>query len=308
MKIISIIGNGYHTKKNLVPSIGSSNNLTLNKIYSNKEEDYGTNYFSYIKDSVEKDKADLFIISTPPTSHLKILRHLTEVKKPIVIEKPLSISLEQVKEIIKISRINSMKIFEGLMFLYHPYISELNKIIENEKAIEINSKFIIPLPNSDNFRVGINKGSGSLLDTGIYILSIMQRFNLSNILEYKNSSSGKLDVGGTIKATNNDIIFSGEWGFGDYENYLEVNTFNNTYKFNYFYSKPIGYEHSIEKFSNGLLVNKIDFSNENHFLNMYDQILNNCDDVNYTENTYDLTLSRWRYVDIVQSKYKKSEV
>ncbi len=304
MQIISIIGNGYHTKKNLVPSIESSDNLKLNKIYSNKEENYGTNYLSYLKDSIEKDKADLFIISTPPMSHLKILNYLTEVKKPIVIEKPLSISLEKVKEMIKVSRNNSMKIFEGLMFLYHPYISELNKIIENEKVIDINSKFIIPLPNSGNFRVDINKGGSSLLDTGIYILSIMQHLNLHNISEYKNSINKKLDVGGTIKATNNEFLFSGEWGFGEYSNYLEINTVNNTYKFNFFYSKPIGYEHTIEQFSKGNYIKKIDFSDENHFLNMYKNILNNYDNVNYTESNYELTLSRWGYVDALQNKYK----
>lgn len=305
MHIISIIGNGYHTKKNLVPSIESSNNFAINNIYSNKKENYGKNYFSYLKNSIEKDKADLFIISTPPTSHLKILSYLTEIKKPIVIEKPLSISLDKVKEMIKISRNNSMKIFEGLMFLYHPYISKLNKIIENEKVIEINSKFIIPLPNSSNFRVDINKGGGSLLDTGIYILSIMQYLNLNNISEYKNFINRKLDVGGKIKATNNEFLFSGEWGFGEYSNYLEINTVNNTYKFNFFYSKPIGYEHSIEQFSKGNFIKKIDFSDENHFLNMYKNILNNYDNINYTEINYELILSRWDYIDILQNKSKK---
>ncbi len=303
MQSISIIGNGYHTKKNLITSIENAKNFTLNKIYSNKKQDYGTNYFSYIKESVEKDKADLFIVSTPPISHLEILNCLTEIKKPVVIEKPLSTSLESVEEMIKISKLNSMKIFEGLMFLYHPFISELRKIIQKEKVIEINSKFIIPLPSSDNFRVDISKGGGSLLDTGIYILSIMSHLNLDNILECKKSTNENFDVGGTIKATNNDFIFSGEWGFGEYNNYLEVNTINNTYKFNYFYSKPVGHEHSIEKFSKGNLIKKINFSNENHFLNMYEEILTNCDDVNYTKSAYDSMLFRWSYVNEVKNKY-----
>ena len=69
---ISIIGNGYHTNKNLKPSIDRSNEFKIDKIIS--RNDYSKlDVFEYL---ISESKTDFVIISTPPSVHCEVAESL----------------------------------------------------------------------------------------------------------------------------------------------------------------------------------------------------------------------------------------
>ena len=129
MNRVSIIGNGYHTQKNLLHAISNDKDFKLNKVYSDASKNYDLKYYKYLSKEIEKDTPNLLVLSTPPSSHLEILKILKKIKIPIVIEKPFSNSFENVKKMLEIIKTNQMNVTEGLMYLHHPFVSNLKSIL-----------------------------------------------------------------------------------------------------------------------------------------------------------------------------------
>ena len=80
MKKVSIIGNGYHTKKNLLHAISNDKDFKINKVYSDVSKNYDNKYYKYLSKEIEKDTPNLLVLSTPPSSHLEILQNLKKLK------------------------------------------------------------------------------------------------------------------------------------------------------------------------------------------------------------------------------------
>jgi len=96
------------------------------------------NYKKIIKDSL----IDLVIISTPTSTHFDIARYALENSKHILVEKPLSLSLSEVKTLYKIANKKKKMIFVDYPFLFSGTINYIKKLIENNtygKVLEIES-------------------------------------------------------------------------------------------------------------------------------------------------------------------------
>ena len=96
------------------------------------------NYKKVIKD----DLIDLVIISSPTSTHYKIAKFALENFKHVLVEKPLSLKLSEVKRLNKIAYKNKKMIFVDYPFLFSGTINFIKKIIDKNtygKIIEIES-------------------------------------------------------------------------------------------------------------------------------------------------------------------------
>jgi len=70
---------------------------------------------------VNLEKITHFIVATPTETHLEIIRNIAIYKRPILCEKPISKSIDEVKEIIKLCGDNLSIMFQYIVF------SEMNE-------------------------------------------------------------------------------------------------------------------------------------------------------------------------------------
>ena len=92
--------------------------------FSNVEESLNHNFHGYI-------------IATPPSTHSKLAKLIISNNKPVLIEKPLSLSLSESKEI-KLHLVkNDGKLIVGHLMLFHPAVMKIKSMIDKGKIGEI---------------------------------------------------------------------------------------------------------------------------------------------------------------------------
>ena len=91
--------------------------------------DLNKNYIDAIKNSL----LDLVIIATPTSTHFKIAQFALENDKHILVEKPLSLSLPEVKKLNKIAKRKKRHIFVDYPFLFSGTINFIKKIIDKKE-------------------------------------------------------------------------------------------------------------------------------------------------------------------------------
>ena len=109
-------------------NINLFNNLNLNypsiKCYENIESTFEENF-------------DGYVIASPASTHCLIAKKIIQQKKPILIEKPLALSLKEANEIKSVYDKNGGKVLVGHLLRFHPAINKMKDIIDKGKIGEI---------------------------------------------------------------------------------------------------------------------------------------------------------------------------
>ncbi len=89
-----------------------------------------TNCFKSLKDSLDSN-FDGYIIATPPFTHADLACKIIALNKPILVEKPLCLSIAELNKIkFYIEKYNG-KLLVGHLLLFHPAIQKIKKIIDS---------------------------------------------------------------------------------------------------------------------------------------------------------------------------------
>jgi predicted dehydrogenase len=88
-----------------------------------------TKVFKNYKKAIKNNTIDLVIISSPTITHYKISKFALENSKHVLVEKPLSLSLKEVKKLNKIANNKKKLIFVDYPFLFSGTINFIKKII-----------------------------------------------------------------------------------------------------------------------------------------------------------------------------------
>jgi len=216
---VSIIGYGYWGSK-LARNFQNSayfnissivDNTKINLINAKKNLPHADCYSDY-KKTIKNDILDLVIISTPTSTHYKIAKFALENFKNILVEKPICLSLKQVKLLNKIAKKNKRMIFVDYPFLFSGTISYIKKLINKNKygkILEIESfREQAPIRNDANV----------IWDLGthdISILTYLLKKNPKTIKSIKlhNGKKGLCDrVYINLKYNNNlNVLIKNSW-------------------------------------------------------------------------------------------------
>ena len=282
---ILLVGNGQHANKRIIPSLiqldlVSKIDIVFNEVIHHKVDDSRINYFNKNdKDNSLDSSYDLIIYATRPDIHLENFYEYYDFSNKHLIEKPISSNFNFLKEVSFEKKYKNKKVFESLMYFHHPVVKKIQTITSNEIIKSIKCSFKVPHADFEHYRYKKKFGGGSLLDQGIYPISLISSIFGENLklidsnLHY--NSDFEVDLGGIAKFKNNSIQnITAEWGLGmEYENYLEINSLNFQYVFPFIFSKneSLSYEYYLINEKNEKLFETLGKSDQ--FKNMYTDIL-----------------------------------
>ncbi len=208
---VAIIGYGYWGPK-LARNIQNSNNFKINFIVDKSDKNLNiakTNFplckLSKDYKSIDHEKVDLVVISTPTITHFQIANYFLK-KTNVLIEKPVALSIKDVKKLENISKSSKTKLFVDYPFIFSGSIRYIQKVIKQKKygkLLEIESfREQAPIRNDANV----------VWDLGVHDISIL-RFLLN--VNPKKISSLKYN---TIKTYQKDTAYINL----EYKNNLKV--------------------------------------------------------------------------------------
>ncbi len=138
---LCVIGAGRWGKNHIktlvdIGSLGGiveSNILVLEKM---KEMYPGCHFFSNLEDSFKED-FDAYIVSTPPKTHFEIAKNIINRNKPLLVEKPLTLDLNESITLNNLAKKNNVNLMVGHLLLFHPAFVKIKKIINDGKIGKI---------------------------------------------------------------------------------------------------------------------------------------------------------------------------
>ncbi len=110
-----------------------SNNSILEGI---KKEFPNCSTFSSLEDSFKK-YFDAYIVATPPKSHFFIAKRIIKKKRHLLVEKPITLDLNEAKELNKLAKINNVSLMAGHLLLFHPAFIKIKNIVDEGKIGDI---------------------------------------------------------------------------------------------------------------------------------------------------------------------------
>ena len=143
MKNLAIVGIGYWGKKlvsefskiaNIKFCYSQGNTSNINWIHRNYPK---VNFCKNFQDILNDPTIDGVIIASPIDTHFEYALKSLKSKKHVFIEKPISTTKKQGQTLLTIARKNNLEIFVGHIFLYHPVLSKLKKLMKKEKIDSI---------------------------------------------------------------------------------------------------------------------------------------------------------------------------
>ena len=134
-KNVCVVGAGYwgrnhiKTLKSLkaLGGIVETNSDTFNLISNEYPE---IQCFDNLSEALHQNY-DGYIISTPASTHFSVAKKIILAKKPVLIEKPMTLSIEEAKEIHSLSISNNINVMVGHVLLFHPAIEKIKQIIDS---------------------------------------------------------------------------------------------------------------------------------------------------------------------------------
>jgi predicted dehydrogenase len=285
-KIINwgIIGAGKIASK-FAADLNSVSNAKLYGIASRSREkaqhfasEFGANkaYDSY-ETLVLDSNIDAIYIATPHSFHIAHSVLCLNNKKPVLCEKPFAMNLEEVNEMILLSKQNNTLLMEALWTAFLPHFQYVQDLIDRKyygEVVRLEADFGFFTEYDENSRV-FNKslGGGSLLDIGIYpLFAVLSTLGRPSSIEAKahffpSGADSECDIichydnakavlkSTLLEETKTEAIFHCEHGsikinsrFHEPSSVLLIDKFGNS-ELKTFDYKTIGYSYEIEHFN-----------------------------------------------------------
>ena len=157
------------------------------------------NYIDLIKD----EDVDIIYIATPHAFHYEQTLLCLQNNKPVLCEKPMSLTLQQTTEMIDFATKNNLFFMEGMWTACMPFIDKILSLIKEDAIGQpqyVNADFGFTAPHDLDGRL-FNKalGGGSVMDIGIYpiflatlifgeptLIKTVSRLSVTGVDEYAN--------------------------------------------------------------------------------------------------------------------------
>ena len=132
---ICVVGGG-NWGKNHINTLNKLGNLSgivdssKEIIQLNKERYPNCKCFSTIEDSFNYD-FDGYIVATPTLTHYKLAKKIIKHGKPVLVEKPFTLSLDDAIDLNDYAKSKNINIYVGHLLLFHPAYLKIKEMIDS---------------------------------------------------------------------------------------------------------------------------------------------------------------------------------
>lgn len=181
--IVGIIGYGKHVETKLLPALKELNLYPKIILSNNIDLNLNIKFLRNFKElNIYKEISHL-IISNIPSRHAKLIKKISNLNLPILVEKPILVNAEDYISLK--TELNSRLVTEAMMYRYGNGINFFNKIIKKHKNFidEINLIFTLPLKFTDlenTFRSDPMNRFNVIYEMGCYLYDLMWHLKIFN--------------------------------------------------------------------------------------------------------------------------------
>lgn len=134
-KMICVIGAGYWGKNHIktlskLNALGGVVDLNRKLLIDTVKQYPGIKKHSHLDEALLADY-DGFIVATPANTHFEIAKTIIKAKRPLLIEKPMTLSIKDAESLVALAEENEVNVLVGHVLLFHPAIIKIKKMIEN---------------------------------------------------------------------------------------------------------------------------------------------------------------------------------
>jgi len=144
-----------------------------------KGEKYGVTYYKDYHEMLKNEKIDLISITTPNGTHYKIAKECALANKHVLLEKPITINLNDSDDLINIFKGHNLYFFAVLQVRYNNTLQFLKKMITEEKLGKLLSASVVvrwtrPQEYFNDWRGTKNMDGGTVINQGIHYIDALQ--------------------------------------------------------------------------------------------------------------------------------------
>lgn len=135
---IGIIGTGRHGSRYANHIVNDCDELQLAAIARRSDggqqqaESWGARYLKNWQELVAAPEVDAVICAVPPVLNLEIARHCSKYRKPLLIEKPLSVNSVDGLDIVNTMKAAGVSLTVGQTLRYNPVVQKLREELPNQ--------------------------------------------------------------------------------------------------------------------------------------------------------------------------------
>jgi 1,5-anhydro-D-fructose reductase (1,5-anhydro-D-mannitol-forming) len=180
-----VIGLGQQVTGNVIPAMEEAEGVRLaaiclsseDKARAGEERYPGVRTFFRIDDFLSEGGIEAVYIATPHQLHVPHAFQAIEAKKHVLMEKPLSLSVDGARKLVEAARKQDVLIGVGYQLHQHPGIKSLKQMIENMelgrvRVIIVNLHHQVTWPQNW-WRQTLHAGPTALMDLGVHGLDLV---------------------------------------------------------------------------------------------------------------------------------------
>ncbi len=234
MKKICLIGNGVHSKQNIIPSFKELN-FPINAIASEYLEDEnnfdGIKSYSDYKVMLENEKPEIVVLCKSAEKQFEIAKYCLNFGiEKLFVEKPMGMNVSEARELETLATDKHCKVMVGFMKKFSPCYQKMKEIIslpEFGKVKQFNAEFYITSGRVGwNNEIFLKKGGIHFVNLLIWLFgevacvksfssSVDNNVSLTSIIKFKNGVVGNINFVGlsSWKGKREQITITGENGY-----------------------------------------------------------------------------------------------
>ncbi len=182
---IALIGLGYYATDVLAPALQETKHCQLTGIVTGTpakekvwQEKYGikpenTYHYDNFDDIANNDAIDIIYVVLPNSMHKEYVIRAAEAGKHVICEKPMAITAEECRAMIKASKDNQRRLSIGYRMQFEPHTQEVMRLGQERvygPVRLVNAGAGYKEGREDHWKLKKAMGGGAMMDMGVYAL------------------------------------------------------------------------------------------------------------------------------------------